>query len=570
MTRYRQPKLMEAAKAMPNWTVDPDGTYGEVFTRRWVVELILDLAGYRAAEDLGASVIVEPACGAGAFLVPIVERLAESCTRHGRSLADMGPAIQALDVLDRNVEAARESVAARLVEFAQPDDVAASLASQWITQGDFLLGAGVDGSLQADFVVGNPPYVRLEDIPAEVSDAYRSECATMRGRADIYVGFFEKGLSMLGPGGRLAFICADRWMHNQYGERLRALVASEYAVDTIVVMHSVDAFEESVSAYPAITVLRNGLQGTAHVVEATDGFDAPNGRRLARWLDDGNDHTADGGCFHAARLDRWFEGSGHWPSGSPSALELISDLEERFDPLEDWRTGTRVGIGVATGCDEVFVVEEVVEVEPCRLLPMLTAQDIASGVPRWSGRYLVNPWEEGRLVDLEAYPGLASYLRRHGSKIRGRYVARNRPASWYRTIDRVDPQLQARPKLLLPDLKAAAHPVLDRGEFYPHHNLYYVVSDKWDLEVLGGLLLSDIANLFVGAYCVKMRGGTYRFQAQYLRKIRVPAPDSIDAANASALAQAFRSRDRVAATHVAAALYGIDRSDLLDAAAYGA
>ena len=567
MTRYDQPKLMEAARAMPTWTVDTDGTHGEVFTRRWVVELILHLAGYRTVEDLGASVIVEPACGGGAFLVPIAERLLESCTKHGRSLADMGSAVRAFDVLDRNVKAARESVAARLVELGQPDDIAASLSSQWISQGDFLLGGGLDGSLQADFVVGNPPYVRLEDIPAEVSDAYRSECATMRGRADIYVGFFEKGLSMLGPRGRLAFICADRWMHNQYGERLRALVASEYAVDTVVAMHGVDAFEESVSAYPAITVLRNGRQGPAHVVEATDGFDASDGRRLTRWLDEGNGHTADGGSFQVATLDRWFEGSGHWPSGPPGALELISDLEERFDPLEDWRTGTRVGIGVATGCDDIFVVDDAAEVEPCRLLPMLTAQDIASGMPRWSGRYLVNPWEEGRLVDLEAYPGLASYLQRHASRIKGRYVARSRPASWYRTIDRVDPELQARPKLLLPDLKAAAHPVLDRGEFYPHHNLYYVVSDKWDLEVLGGLLLSDVANLFVGAYCVKMRGGTYRFQAQYLRKIRVPAPDSIDAAAASALAAAFRSRNRAAATDIAADLYGIDQNDLLHAAA---
>ena len=568
MTRYRQPKLMEAARAMPAWTVDPDGTHGEVFTRRWVVDLILDLAGYRAVEDLGASVIVEPACGAGAFLVPIAERLAESCTRHGRSLADLGQAIRAFDVLDRNVGAARESVAARLVELGQPADIAANLSSQWVSRGDFLLSdCGADGSLQADFVVGNPPYVRLEDVPAEVSAAYRSECSTMRGRADIYVGFFEKGLSMLGPEGRLAFICADRWMHNQYGERLRALVASEYAVDTVVVMHDVDAFEDTVSAYPAITVLRNGRQGRAHVVEAMDGFGATDGRTVAQWLADGHDGAPDEGCFSAARLDRWFGGSGLWPSGSPLRLELLSDLEERFDPLEDWRTGTRVGIGVATGCDDVFVVEDAPDVERCRLLPILTAQDIASGVPQWSGRFLVNPWEGGRLVDLEQYPGLATYLQRHGTRIRARHVARKRPASWYRTIDRVDPGLQARPKLLLPDLKAAAHPVLDTGGFYPHHNLYYVVSDKWDLEVLGGLLLSDIANLFVGAYCVKMRGGTYRFQAQYLRKIRVPAPDSIDAPTASALSQAFKDRDRAAATDAAAALYGISRSDFLAGAA---
>ena len=569
MTRYRQPKLMEAARAMPSWTVDPDGAHGEVFTRRWVVDLILDLAGYRASADLGASVIVEPACGAGAFLVPIVERLVESCDRHGRSVADMGPAIRAFDLLDRNVDTARGSVAARLIELGQPADVATNLSAQWVGQGDFLLGAGLDGSPQADFVVGNPPYVRLEDVPNEVSEAYRSECATMRGRADLYVGFFEKGLSILGPGGRLAFICADRWMHNQYGERLRALVASEYAVDTVVVMHAVEAFEKSVSAYPAITVLRNGPQGPANVVTTTDGFDANDGRTLTRWLADCRGVAPGGSRFDAALLDRWFGGSGHWPSGPPGALELISDLEKRFDPLEDWRTGTRIGIGVATGCDDAFVVEDAPEIERCRLLPMLTAQDIASGSPRWSGRFLVNPWEEGRLVDLEEYPGLASYLQRHGDRIRQRYVARNRPGSWYRTIDRVDPSLQARPKLVLPDLKSTAHPVLDTGEFYPHHNLYYVVSDKWDLEVLGGLLLSDIANLFVGAYCVKMRGGTYRFQAQYLRKIRVPAPDSIDAVDASALAQAFKSRDRATATHVAAALYGIDRSDLLDATAYG-
>ena len=107
-------------------------------------------------------------------------------------------------------------------------------------------------------------------------------------------------------------------------------------------------------------------------------------------------------------------------------------------------------------------------------------------------------------------------------------------------------------------MKAAAHPVLDRGEFYPHHNLYYVVSDGWDLEVLGGILLSDVANLFVGAYCVKMRGGCYRFQAQYVRQIRVPEPDRVTPDLALSLADAFRRRDRRAATAAAADLYGIE------------
>jgi hypothetical protein len=121
----------------------------------------------------------------------------------------------------------------------------------------------------------------------------------------------------------------------------------------------------------------------------------------------------------------------------------------------------------------------------------------------------------------------------------------------------VHAELRSQPKLVLPDIKAASHPVLDDGRYYPHHNLYFVVSDQWDLDVLGGLLLSDVANLFVGAYCVKMRGGCYRFQAQYVRRIRVPAFESISLPNRRALASAFSARDVEAATATARKLYGI-------------
>ena len=63
--------------------------HGEVFTRRWVVDLILDLAGYTADRDLGSLVAVEPACGAGAFLVPMAERLVKSAALHGRGLRSL-------------------------------------------------------------------------------------------------------------------------------------------------------------------------------------------------------------------------------------------------------------------------------------------------------------------------------------------------------------------------------------------------------------------------------------------------------------------------------------------------
>lgn len=560
MPQARQLSLVEDVVSLAELVSDPGADYGEVFTRRWVVDLILDLVGYTPDKDLAAQALIEPSCGTGAFLVPIVERLIESSEAHGRDLRSLTRAVRAFDLLDANAQRARKAVVGLLTSHGLEADEAEGLAGEWVATGDFLLHPHEPAS--ADYVVGNPPYIRLENVSRRTMDAYRRICPTMRGRADIYVGFIERGLDLLKHGGVLSFICADRWMRNQYGADLRGMITSKYAVDTVISMHEVDAFEDDVSAYPAIVVLRNGDQGRSAVVDARASFDEPAARRLSAWIRRGRRPSINGRTFEATRVDGWFEGRDLWPAGSPGQLALLADLESRFPPLQDGETGTRVGIGVATGCDDVFITTDPDLVESERLLPLLCAPDTTSGSVDWSGRYLVNPWNGSGLVDLDRYPRLAEYLHTNTRRLRARHIAKQRPSTWYRTIDRVDHRLTEQPKLLLPDMKASAHPVLDEGHFYPHHNLYYVVSDVWDPEVLGGLLLSDITNLFVGAYCVRMRGGTYRFQAQYLRRIRVPDPRSISRRTARSLAEAFGARDRQRATGIAAEAYGLPASRL--------
>lgn len=546
--------------ALAELAPDPGANYGEVFTRRWVVDLILDLIGYTTEKDLGAETLLEPSCGTGAFLVPVVQRLIESSKLHNRDLGSLSSAIRAFDLLEANAALSRKAISGLLIESGMSAAEAEALAGEWITTADFLLYPHEPAS--AEYVVGNPPYIRLEKVPRPTMDAYRRICPTMRGRADIYVGFFERGLDLLKPGGALSFICADRWMRNQYGADLRELITSTHAVETVVSMHDVDAFEDDVSAYPAVVVLRSNDQGKAAVVDANSAFDEQQAQRLSTWVRRGRKQSISEPSFEASRVPNWFAGRDLWPVGSPRQLALIADIESRFPPLQDIATGTRVGIGVATGCDEVFITSDPDLVEPERLLPLLQAPDTTSGAVDWSGHYLVDPWDKSGLVDLDAYPRLAEYLHANRERLRQRHVAQKRPAAWYRTIDRVDHRLTHRPKLVLPDMKASAHPVLDEGNFYPHHNLYFVVSDEWDLEVLGGLLLSDIANLFVGAYCVKMRGGCYRFQAQYLRRIRVPGVHTIGVRTQRELVAAFRGRDRARATAVAAGCYGVDLGEI--------
>ncbi|MGH3927656.1 MAG: Eco57I restriction-modification methylase domain-containing protein, partial [Pseudonocardiaceae bacterium] len=344
----------------------------------------------------------------------------------------------------------------------------------WVRRGDYLLAD--HGSRSVDFVVGNPPYLRLEDVPDARMSAYRSACPTMGGRADIYVGFYEVGLRTLRPGGRLGFICADRWMRNQYGRRLRELVTRRYSMELVLSLHEVDAFYEQVSAYPAITIIKNAPQGQAVAADTTQAFGPGPAEEFRAWVMTTDQTLISAPSYHAARLPHWFSGEDSWPAAAPACLAMLDDLSARFRLLEDQSTGTRVGIGVATGADDVFITRHGVcaDVEDDRLLPLAMVRDLTSGALEWNGAYLVNPWNAaGGLVDLADYPRLAHHFADHSDALRKRYIAGKQPHRWYKTIDKVDHRLTRRPKLLVPDMKLTIHPVLDKGDLYPHHNLYY-------------------------------------------------------------------------------------------------
>jgi hypothetical protein len=97
------------------------------------------------------------------------------------------------------------------------------------------------------------------------------------------------------------------------------------------------------------------------------------------------------------------------------------------------------------------------------------------------------------------------------------------------------------PKLLIPDIKGSANVVLESGHYYPHHNLYFVTSNSWDLPVLQMILSSRVAHAFIAAYSPRMRGNFLRFQAQYLRRICIPRFEALDKATQNEALSAARS-----------------------------
>ena len=230
-------------------------------------------------------------------------------------------------------------------------------------------------------------------------------------------------------------------------------------------------------------------------------------------------------------------------------------LEADFPTLEE--AGCKVGIGVATGADQVFIGPfDSLDVEPDRKLPLVKTQDIEDGTVKWRGLGVINPFrDDGSLVALADYPKLARYFERHADVIRRRDCAKRNPKNWYRTIDRIYPSLVNRPKLLIPDIKGDAHIVYEGGHFYPHHNLYFITSEEWDLKALQAVLRSGIARLFVSMYSTRMRGGYFRFQAQYLRRIRLPRWRDMPETVRQTLADAARTDDIEMCNHAVFDLY---------------
>ncbi len=523
--------------------------HGVVLTKPHVVELILDLAGYSSKRPLSDMRLLDPACGKGAFLIPAVQRLMQAARRARVKPADLDGAILALDIDDEHVACSREAVAAALVGEGVEDRVARDLAARWVQQGDFLV-ARIDRHFDA--VVGNPPYIRIEQISPILQAEYRARYASIYDRADIYVAFIERGLSLLGPAGVLSFICADRWTLNRYGAPLRKLIADRYHVQTYIDLRQASPFESEVIAYPAIFAIGSQKAGAIRVGRMA-AASAEECMALQSALRD-PEHP---GPAALSSLSSWFEGDEPWALGSPDQLSALRDLEARF-PLIESDGSTKVGIGVATGNDGIYIVGADADIEPDRLVPLVMREDIEGGKIRDAQRFVINPFREGSgVVDLKAFPRLARYLGTHEKAIRKRHVAQGRPDAWFRTIDRVYPDLVTRPKLLIPDIAGANEVAFEAGKYHPHHNLYFVTSANWDLEVLGGLLSSRVALFFVWSYAVKMRGGYLRFQAQYLRRIRLPQRDQVPEALRAALKDAFRNRDFARLDDLALVAYGL-------------
>ncbi len=483
------------------------GQHGDVFTSAEVVSYMLDIVGYTADKNLSKTSILEPSCGEGEFVVEITRRLWESSQRFG---FDLSTAFQsnvfAFDIDESKIASCHSRIA----------ELGLSLPFEGnIRQADFL----TTGIQSFDVVVGNPPYIRYEQIPAELLSSYKQQFHTFHYRADLYILFFEKTLMHLNPGGRHCFICSNRWLKNEYGKKLRGWIAQSFRLESIVSLEkSTDAFQEDVLAYPAITLISNARPGSSFSFSELTSI-SQLGKDTERSLP-------------APVLADW------------SSVFNRVQSDDTLVTIEEM--GFMVGIGVATGADSIFIAKDLPsKVEKELLLPALNARDMSGNRLQWSGGYLLNPYKpNGELINLEDYPQAAAYLTSHREALEKRHVAKKNPGKWYKTIDRIIPALKDSPKVLLPDISGNQLIFVDDGRFYPQHNLYYITGGSLrKLQLLSAMLMSDYVKSQLLSITNCMNGGYPRWQSQYLRKLVMPDVNAIEESLAERLLGAYQAFD---------------------------
>ncbi len=487
--------------------------HGVVLTKASVVEKMLDLVDYVPEKDLRKLRVIEPSAGEGVFTLAIIKRLYKSAIDFGFDFQHALENLEFYDIDKASMEILKTRVSSLIRELGGiPID-------SLFKQGDFLLME----PQSCDLIIGNPPYVRHENIPDDQKEIYKTKYRTFTHRSDLYIPFYEKGLSLLKPNGCLSFICSNRWLKNQYGKNLRELISAQYRIQEIIDLEEVDAFEESVIAYPAITNIVNSRnKATAPYFQLSD---------LSSFIHFSQESQPQRELNQATT--NWF--ARKYEHGN-IRLKLASIAEQGFS----------IGIGVATGRDKIFIRKDFNKlVEQQVLLPILTSKGVKGDQISWQGNYLINPYEaDGKLIDLDHYPKAKAYFEANREALSSRHIAKKNPENWFRTIDRVHFGLRETPKIILPDITGNKFLHIDKGEFYPHHNLYYISGKSLEeLELLAAILLSDFVKKQLLEVGNKMNGGYPRWQSQNIKKLKLPILSSIPQTTSSQLIHAYKEKD---------------------------
>lgn len=353
-----------------------------------------------------------------------------------------------------------------------------------------------------DVVIGNPPYVRQEELGPFKTYFRENYAETYDGMADLYVYFYQQGLRLTRAGGRMSYIVTNKWMRAGYGQSLRTYFAHEGALERIIDFGHAPIFPDA-EVFPCILVLAKPQRDQP-----------PTEERLVHVLSFPRaalqqvkqQHTSLGDYVqehsHSLALSRF--GSAAW-NLEPSAVEaLLRKIRRIGVPLADF-TGVKPLYGIKTGLNEAFLIdtptkERLIREDPrCAeiIKPYLRGQDIKRWSPAWAGLWMIVlkssgdhtwPWSsatdmaEAETIFQQAFPSLHRHLKPLEERLRirqdrGRYWWELRACAYYHVFEQ--------PKIMYQEIQHFPAYCFDESMLFSNNKAFFLA--KPDMYLLGVL-----------------------------------------------------------------------------------
>ena len=298
-----------------------------------------------------------------------------------------------------------------------------------------------------DIVIGNPPYISLQNEGGSVGKPYeKADFSSFDRRGDIYCLFYEKGMQLLSPGGTLCFITSNKWMRAAYGEKLRGFLAKHTNPCLLIDFSGNKIFENATVDVNILLLEKAANAGQTEAVTLGKDFRL-SAENLSLYV-----HQ------HATRMA--FTASESWVILSPIEESIRRKIEAVGTPLKEWDIS--IYRGVLTGYNEAFIIstakrdeilancqtEEERQRTEALIRPILRGKDIKRYGYDWAGLWLIATFPTHQ-YDIEQYPAVKQHLLSFGMErleqtgrsyvINGEVVKARKKTSgkWFETQDSI-------------------------------------------------------------------------------------------------------------------------------------
>ena len=229
---------------------------GQVFTPDYLVKNILDEAGYNTPQNILQKHCIDNSCGDGAFLCEIVRRYVNAYYSEHNSYENIQKELKEfIHGIELDPIAYECCVANLNSVFAE---YGLSGCEIDLRQGNTLKIHDYDGKM--DYVIGNPPYVRVHNLEDNFEEVKTFSFAN-GGMTDLYLVFFEIGFNMLKNGGKLCYIKPSSWINSVAGANLRNYILVYHNLLAVIDLGHYQAFKAT--TYTMISLFQKGANNNS-------------------------------------------------------------------------------------------------------------------------------------------------------------------------------------------------------------------------------------------------------------------------------------------------------------------